>query len=74
MLQQARRIADATGVDPVWAVPTVRPVAAICNCAEWNRASLIVVGARGVTGVRALGSVSERVAHDAPCSVLIARG
>jgi nucleotide-binding universal stress UspA family protein len=74
MVLQARRVAEATGVEPVWAVPTSRPVVAICECAEWNRASLIVLGARGVTGVRALGSVSERVAHEAPCSVLIARG
>ncbi len=74
MLAQARRVADATGVEPVWAVPTSSPVAAICGCADWNQASLIVLGARGVAGVRALGSVSERVAHQAPCSVLIARG
>lgn len=74
MVVQAQRIADATGAEPTWAVPTNRPVAAICNAAEWNQASLIVIGARGVSGVRALGSVSERVAHEAPCSVLIARG
>ena len=35
--------------------------------------SLVVVGSRGLTGVRALGSVSERVAHRARCSVLVAR-
>jgi nucleotide-binding universal stress UspA family protein len=34
---------------------------------------LIVIGSRGMTGLKALGSVSERVAHRAPCSVLIAR-
>lgn len=34
-------------------------------------ADLLVVGARGTTGVRALGSVSERVAHRAECSVLV---
>jgi nucleotide-binding universal stress UspA family protein len=73
MREQADRIAEATGSKPVWAVPTSRPVPAICSCAEWNRASLVVIGARGVTGIRALGSVSERVAHAAPCSVLVAR-
>jgi nucleotide-binding universal stress UspA family protein len=73
MRDQAARIADVTGSEPVWAVPTAHPVAAICSCAEWNRASLIVIGARGVTGIRALGSVSERVAHAAACSVLVAR-
>jgi nucleotide-binding universal stress UspA family protein len=37
-------------------------------------ADLVVVGSRGLKGVRALGSVSERVAHDALCSVLVVRG
>jgi nucleotide-binding universal stress UspA family protein len=36
-------------------------------------AGLAVVGSRGQTGVKALGSVSERVAHRSPCSVLIVR-
>ena len=36
-------------------------------------ADLLVVGSRGLHGVRALGSVSERVAHRAPCSVLVVR-
>ena len=36
-------------------------------------ADLLVVGSRGLRGLRALGSVSERVAHRAPCSTLIVR-
>ena len=36
-------------------------------------ADLLVVGSRGLRGVKALGSVSERVAHEAACSVLIVR-
>lgn len=34
---------------------------------------LVVVGSRGLHGLQALGSVSERVAHDAACSVLVVR-
>jgi nucleotide-binding universal stress UspA family protein len=34
---------------------------------------LLVVGSRGVHGVKALGSVSERAAHSARCSVLVVR-
>ena len=34
-------------------------------------ADLIVVGSRGLHGLRALGSISERVAHQARCSVLV---
>ena len=37
-------------------------------------ADLLVVGSRGMHGARALGSVSERVAHEASCSVLVVRG
>jgi nucleotide-binding universal stress UspA family protein len=36
-------------------------------------ADLLVVGSRGLHGLRALGSVSERVAHQAACSVLVVR-
>jgi nucleotide-binding universal stress UspA family protein len=36
-------------------------------------AELLVVGSRGLHGVKALGSVSERVAHEARCSVLVVR-
>jgi nucleotide-binding universal stress UspA family protein len=32
---------------------------------------LVVVGSRGVHGLRALGSVSERVAHQAHCTALV---
>jgi len=34
-------------------------------------ASLIAIGSRLRDGLRALGSVSRRVVHDAPCSVLL---
>lgn len=36
-------------------------------------ADLVVVGSRGLHGLRALGSVSERVAHEAKSSVLVVR-
>ncbi|HEU6444573.1 MAG TPA: universal stress protein [Gaiellaceae bacterium] len=36
-------------------------------------ADLLVVGSRGLHGLKALGSVSERVAHEAQCSTLIVR-
>jgi nucleotide-binding universal stress UspA family protein len=48
-----------------------RPVDALID--EASRCDLLVVGARGIGGVRALGSVSERVAHRAASSVLVVR-
>jgi nucleotide-binding universal stress UspA family protein len=38
-----------------------------------DNADLLVVGSRGLRGLRALGSVSERVAHGAASSVLVVR-
>jgi nucleotide-binding universal stress UspA family protein len=38
-----------------------------------ERADLVVVGSRGLKGARAIGSVSERLAHQARCSVLAVR-
>lgn len=37
-----------------------------------READLLVLGSRGLHGLRAVGSVSERVAHHAKCSVLVA--
>ena len=48
-----------------------RPVDALVAAAA--DADLLVVGSRGLHGLRALGSVSERVAHRAGCSVLVVR-
>lgn len=45
------------------------PVAALLE--RSRGADLLVVGSRGLGGLRALGSVSERVAHRSPCSVLV---
>jgi nucleotide-binding universal stress UspA family protein len=47
------------------------PVAALVAAAEPGE--LVVVGSRGLHGLRALGSVSERVAHSARTSVLVVR-
>ena len=47
------------------------PVAALLAAAA--DADLLVVGSRGLHGLRALGSVSERVAHQAHSSVMIVR-
>jgi nucleotide-binding universal stress UspA family protein len=70
----AKAIAEVTelvGAEPVEILIGGTPHRRIPEYAEREGASLIVMGARGLTGVHALRSVSERVAHDARCSVLI---
>jgi nucleotide-binding universal stress UspA family protein len=47
------------------------PVKAVVDAGR--KADLLVVGSRGLHGLKALGSVSERVAHRATCSVLVVR-
>lgn len=47
------------------------PVSALVSLSADS--DLVVVGSRGLRGVKALGSVSERVAHQAASSVLIVR-
>jgi nucleotide-binding universal stress UspA family protein len=61
------------GLEPVVHAAEGDPVDAIVAVAERVDADLIVVGNRGMKGVRrVLGSVPNSVAHKAPCSVLIA--
>jgi len=74
MSEQSVALTEATGTEPTWIEEPEHGPDGIVSAARSWRAALLVVGARGVTGVRALGSVSERVAHRAPCSVLVARG
>jgi len=48
-----------------------RAAAVIVAAAAAAGASLVVMGSRRLDGVRAMGSVSRRVAHQARCSVLL---
>ena len=61
------------GVDPAEVVMAGLPRRQIPLLAARERASLVVTGSRGLVGTRALGSASERIAHESPCSVLVVR-
>jgi nucleotide-binding universal stress UspA family protein len=61
------------GVEPAVIRASGHAAERILDTAATEQVSLVVVGSRGLSGVRALGSVSERVAHRAHCSVLVAR-
>lgn len=67
--------AGGVGLDAeVWVLEGP-PAASIVNAAEEMQSELVVVGTAGKTGFSrvALGSVAERVATAAPCSVLVVR-
>jgi nucleotide-binding universal stress UspA family protein len=64
-VDEARRIAPGLEERPG------KPVAELV--AVSGDADLLVLGSRGLRGVKALGSVSERVGHQARCPVLVVR-
>jgi nucleotide-binding universal stress UspA family protein len=64
--------ARAAGVEVQGHTGTGDPADAIVHVAEQEDADIIVVGNKGMTGVRrALGSVPNSVAHKSPCAVFI---
>ncbi len=72
LLASLSRIVEQKGLEPVVHAATGNPAAAMVPVAEQEKADLVVVGNKGMKGVRrVLGSVPNSVAHDAPCSVLI---
>jgi nucleotide-binding universal stress UspA family protein len=66
-------LTEVMGERPVEAVVSGTPHHAIAEFAAAEHASLVITGSRGRASVDGLGSVSERVAHEAPCSVLAVR-
>jgi nucleotide-binding universal stress UspA family protein len=74
-LEAAAEVARAAGVEVATYARQGDPADAILDVAEEERADLVVVGNKGMTGARRflLGSVPNRVSHHAPCSVLIIR-
>jgi nucleotide-binding universal stress UspA family protein len=64
--------ARAAGIEVEGHTGTGDPAEAIVLVAEQEHADLIVVGNKGMAGVRrVLGSVPNSVAHQAPCAVFI---
>lgn len=74
-LQNLTEEATEAGVETEYTQLTGNPGRTICELASSWSADLIIVGSRGLTGLKEmfLGSVSNYVTHHAPCSVLIVR-
>lgn len=71
VLKQVAVIEKATGSPPRLAERPGNVIERIDEAARAAHSSLIVIGRRGVSGLKALGSASERVVHKAQCSVLV---
>ena len=63
---------ESAGVEGRMHLSQNLPSAAICDAAKDLSSDLIVMGTRGLTGLKhiALGSVAERTVRSAPCPVL----
>ena len=75
LLQSLSREATKAGVKTELKQTFGYPGRNICESAQTWSAELILVGSRGLTGMKEmfLGSISNYVTHHAPCSVLIVR-
>ncbi|MGK7948357.1 MAG: universal stress protein [Xenococcaceae cyanobacterium] len=72
-LQSLTEEANKAGVKTEFKQTFGYPGRKICSLAQTWSADLILVGSRGLTGLKEmfLGSISNYVTHHAPCSVLI---
>jgi len=74
-LNDAAEIAREAGVKVNTYARQGDPADAILDVAEEQKADLVILGNKGMTGAKRflLGSVPNKVSHHAPCSVLIIR-
>jgi nucleotide-binding universal stress UspA family protein len=75
VLKRAAHDALAKGVEVETHVREGDPAEVLIDVANEQNADLIVVGSRGLAGIKRflLGSVSNKVSHHASCSVMIVR-
>ena len=75
MLDEARGLLEAQGINPELIQAIGHPAEAIVTAAEEGDYDLVVVGSRGVSGVRRMlmGSVSSYVVTHAHTDVLVVR-
>jgi nucleotide-binding universal stress UspA family protein len=68
---QIAEIREVTGEEPALTEPAGHATHEIIEATQSKGPSLLICGRRGLRGIKALGSVSERVVHRAVCSVLL---
>ena len=75
VLKRAAGDALSKGVEVQTHARDGQPAEVIIDIANQEHADLIVVGSRGLTGIKRylLGSVSSKVSEHAPCNVMIVR-
>jgi nucleotide-binding universal stress UspA family protein len=73
VLMRAARTAEEQGLEVGWEAREGSAAEAIIDTAVSEKADAIVIGNKGMTGRGRflLGSVPDKIAHHAPCSVII---
>jgi len=73
--QQLQTYQRRLGCSSTIEIVTGDPAEEIVRLAKIHHADLIVLGSRGLTGMKRilLGSVSSQIVEDAPCSVLVVK-
>lgn len=75
VLERVRKVVTSRGLTIHPVLVEGRPAEEILRVAERTHADLVILGSRGMTGLKGafLGSVSRRVARHASCSVLVVK-
>lgn len=75
ILARAKGLASSDGCQVIDLLSHGDPASRIIEVAEEKKVDMIIVGSRGVSGIRRLfvGTTSDKVAKSAPCPVLIVR-
>lgn len=73
--EQLHSYQERLGCNSQVEIVTGDPAEEIVRLAKIHKADLIVLGSRGLTGMKRilLGSVSSQIVEDAPCSVLVVK-
>ncbi len=75
ILERAKRLANQCGCEVMDMISHGDPAARIIDIAAERGVSLIIIGSRGVSGIKRLftGSISDKVSKSASCPVMIVR-
>ena len=75
ILERAKRLANQCGCEVIDMISHGDPAARIIDIATERGTSLIIIGSRGVSGIKRLftGSISDKVSKSASCPVMIVR-
>lgn len=75
ILERAKRLANQCGCEVIDMISHGDPAARIIDIAAERGVNLIIIGSRGVSGIKRLftGSISDKVSKNASCPVMIVR-